>query len=421
MYIRNWRDYFQVYQEKISMPPLARPDSNFQRNNGYAPQSVAVSSQGTLIATSASQDNSIIIWDPKTGADVRYLRGHTDVVWSIAFSPDSSKVVSGSEDKSLRIWSAEKGLQEFHINDHDCPVYATVFSPHESIIGSSSSDRTVRIWDAAKGQCKQILHGHKHRVQSIAFSPSQHHHIASGSDDFTIRIWNFDSGEQVVVLQEFDAVLSIAFSPEGSHIVCGMHAMIHLWDLNTEEQLMQIPGHSSWVNSVSFSPDGTIIASVSCDRSLRIWHTVMRKPLFTLEGHSDWVWSAAMSPDGGFIYTNSKDGTIWRWSMPLSWDQTERSTVTFFDLENASDFAHAWHQQSNTHWKVEMDQWTIQHSTNIGNFDEISKSQDGTLRDMILLSSNECAVVKFPEGYNATNWKDYYKPCISAGDADLSL
>jgi WD40 repeat protein len=72
-----------------------------------------------------------------------------------------------------------------------------------------------------------------------------------------------------------------------------------------------INGHTDEVNAVAFSPDGTWLVSVSCDRTLRIWDAATGKPISEpLMGHTDWVWAIAVSPDGTRLVSGSWDKTI---------------------------------------------------------------------------------------------------------------
>jgi WD40 repeat protein len=85
---------------------------------------------------------------------------------------------------------------------------------------------------------------------------------------------------------------------------------VRLWDAVTGAPLQALEGHSSWVSSVAFSPDGKLVATGSDDETVRLWDAVMGAPLQALEGHSRYVSSVAFSPDGKLVASGSGDKTV---------------------------------------------------------------------------------------------------------------
>ncbi|KAM3085030.1 hypothetical protein ACMFMG_003467 [Clarireedia jacksonii] len=109
-------------------------------------------------------------------------------------------------------------------------------------------------------------------------------------------------------------VASVAFSPDGKIVASGSDdETIRLWDTATGERLQTLEGHSHSVSSVAFSPDSKIVASGSYDKTIRLWDTATGERLQTLEGHSDSVTSVAFSPDGKIVASGSYDKTIRLW------------------------------------------------------------------------------------------------------------
>ena len=109
-------------------------------------------------------------------------------------------------------------------------------------------------------------------------------------------------------------VHSVTFSPDGTQIVSGSNDnTLRLWNAVSGAHLNTLKGHSKWVRSVAFSPDGTQIVSGSADNTLRLWDGVSGAHLKTLKGHSDWVHSVAFSPDGTQIVSGSLDNTLRLW------------------------------------------------------------------------------------------------------------
>ncbi|KAJ5895331.1 hypothetical protein N7495_007022 [Penicillium taxi] len=110
------------------------------------------------------------------------------------------------------------------------------------------------------------------------------------------------------------SVESVSFSPDGQIVASGSgDKTIKLWDAKTGKELQTLKGHSDGVWSVAFSPDGQAAASGSFDKTIKLWDSKTGKELQTLEGHSGWVWSVAFSPDGQIVASGSSDKTIKLW------------------------------------------------------------------------------------------------------------
>ena len=137
-----------------------------------------------------------------------------------------------------------------------------------------------------------------------------------------IGIWLYDAetGEALNLLTGHTKwVNSVVFSPDGQTLASGSYdTTVRLWDVETGENIKTLMGHTYWVESVSFSPDGKTLASASRDGPVRLWDAQTGEPLQTLTGHRDRVSSVSFSPDGETLASASDDGTVFLWQLTPS-------------------------------------------------------------------------------------------------------
>ncbi|PKK47848.1 hypothetical protein CI102_8172 [Trichoderma harzianum] len=185
---------------------------------------------------------------------------------------------------------------------------ALIFSPMKSLV-RQAFHREIPSWIQEEptvednwSPCLQTLEGHTAWVTSVAFS-SDHKHIASGSKDNTIKIWDAVTG---VCLQTFeghtDWVTSVIFLPNGEQIASGsVDETIKIWDAATGNCDESLEGHTGAVQSVAVLSDHQIV-SVSHDQTIKIWDILTKACIMTLKGHDEYITSRCDHQDMGFNY-----------------------------------------------------------------------------------------------------------------------
>ena len=312
-------------------------------------KSVAFSPDGKTVAVSGSR--SVSLCYSKTGRKVAEMNCPSkaySLYPSVAFSPcchgmRAKSVLAASFDDSIYLWgisncksngrseSAGK-LTDFPVNGRSesagmakltgYPVRSIAFTV-DGIKLVSGSDCSVQLWDlSTNGQLMQ-LNGHTLAVVSVATVGDK---IVSGSADSTVRIWDMSTGTELLRMNDghhSGTIWSVACSPEGGSnekIVASGGGQndknIRLWDMMSGQHIAKLDGHTDFVNSVAFSPDGMTLVSASDDGTVRLWDLSTRRPVHILKRHSgsrcNWVNSVAFSSDGKRLVSGGFDGCrVW--------------------------------------------------------------------------------------------------------------
>jgi WD40 repeat protein/nucleoside phosphorylase len=262
---------------------------------------------------SAGYDNTVRLWDARSGQCLRVFKGHADWVTSCVFSPDGAWLVSASHDTILRLWDARSGQCLRAFEGHPEPILSCAFSPDGARLVSASHDTTLRLWDARSGECLRVFEGHENSVTSCVFSPDGAW-LASASQDKTLRLWDVRSGQCLRVFEGHEnLVMSCAFSADGAWLASTSDKTLRLWDTRSGQCLRVFTGHADLVMSCAFSPDGTWLASASHDDTLRLWDARSGQCLRVLKGHAAWVMSCAFSAEGDWLASTSHDETLRLW------------------------------------------------------------------------------------------------------------
>ncbi len=193
-------------------------------------------------------------------------------------------------------------------------------------IGEPPSDVIGILADIAFGDgTRYVIQAHNYSVKDVAISPDERWGL-SGSchtiKDTTcvegeLILWNLETGAEVRRFEGHTGwVNSVAFSPDGQAALSGSADMtLMLWDVTTGDAIHRFEGHTDAVNSAAFSPDGQTVLSGSADTTLMLWDVTTGDAIHRFEGHTDAVNSVAFSPDGQTILSGSADTTLMLWDV----------------------------------------------------------------------------------------------------------
>jgi len=206
------------------------------------------------------------------------------------------------------------------LRGHDNWIYGIVFAPENQLLSISGNE--VLLWNIKTQNVKFRFRGHNDLIICISLDASQRV-LASGSLDKTIRLWNIETGGLIGELaKRKDPIHSVTFSPDGKLLASGgenkyktddgKKTTIYLWNVDSQELVNSFSGHDLRVNALAFSPDGEILASGSNDSTVRIWNVKSGKQLHNLKGHSSNIGSIAFTQDGKRLISSGGGGIrIW--------------------------------------------------------------------------------------------------------------
>ena len=244
----------------------------------------------------------------------RFAKLGIDIFPSVVKAKPSAVVESISQPRVISNQFIGNLLQTF--TGHSNWVFSVAYSPDGQTLANGSGDNTIKLWDVKTGNLLQTLKGHSHQVRSVAYRPDGQT-LASGSVDRTIKLWNVKTGNLLQTLKGHShQVRSVAYRPDGQTLASGsIDRTIKLWNVNTGNLLQTLEGHSDWVISVAYSPDGQTVASGSNDNTIKLWNVKTGKLLQTFTAHSSSVLSVAYSPNGQTVASGSSDNTIKIWRL----------------------------------------------------------------------------------------------------------
>lgn len=313
------------HQEPNHQKPNNHKPNNQKLNNQKPNNSIPNQGKQTRLIASGSEDSIIRLWNLQT-LDAKSLRGHTQYIFAVEFSPNAQIVASGSADKTIRLWDVVTGKCIKVLQGHTGMVTGLAFSPIPSgliesqaeggyLLASCSYDRSVRLWNPVTGELLDTLP--EHYAMSVDFSPDGKS-IVVGTFDDTVRIWDLEAKE---CRQSFKghSILAwqVAFHPQGNILATASSAdmSIRLWDITTAECINVFTGHQNWILDLTFSPDGNLLASCSSDATIKLWDVVKGECIVSINACDTWVLSVDFSPDGKTLISSDGDSAIKIWDI----------------------------------------------------------------------------------------------------------
>jgi WD40 repeat protein/serine/threonine protein kinase len=294
--------------------------------HGSAVHAVSFSSDDSQIL-SGSDDNTMKVWNARTGRLMKTLRGHAGWVRSCQFSPalGSQQVLSGSHDGQARIWNVDRYIENISLSvdestddrspviDHDDAVLAVAFDATTKYVVTAGRNQTARIWDAHTGEligslgqeektsdrANALQEGHAFLATTVIPFPNGKEILTSAMDN-TTRIWDARLGTELVRLDDTGSTAAAAVSADGTLIATGSNVK-----------------KSKVVN------DKASEQFVRRTYPIRLWETAAVKsatrtapvPKMELDEHEGRVTAIAFSANGKYLLSGDEFGEVFLWRL----------------------------------------------------------------------------------------------------------
>ncbi|HTU18961.1 MAG TPA: sigma-70 family RNA polymerase sigma factor [Gemmataceae bacterium] len=369
------------------------------------------SPDGKLLAAFSGQ-NDMELWNPASDRRLHTLKGHKDIIWSLAFSADGKTLVSSSDDKTIRFWDTATGKELRQIK-HNQGIAEIALSPDGKFLASIdaikhtsqnatlwTNDHRVRLWDASTGkELRQVTMSAKEMAPkllggffNLGFAPGGKTLLA-GSVDGVLHFWNPETGTEVRQIPGFTgSPAPFAFAPDGKTIAMadGFSTILRVFDFASGKDVVPTFGHRSSVSSISFTPGKQRVVTASQDGTIRFW-----EPATGQEWHR-----RSVARDGFYPPQLRRDGRTY---LTFGADKLYR----LHDLSNGEEQTTLRGHDSKSYiFTLSPDRNTLA-STNADKAVRLLNPETGQVRHILFTAKEEVSGMAFtPDGRNLVVWTD---------------
>ena len=288
-------------------------------DNSQVVRSMAMSPDGATVLT-GSDGGLLQYWDVITGTSTP-LPGYTPRVSNqdrkryrvraVAFSADGTKALSVSNRAKVQYWAvATGGLTEW--SGHSGYYITSIdLLPDGTQALTGGVDRALRLWDLATGSWHKWDRP-RNAVYCVAVSPDGTQALSGSYGQDALLLWEIATGTSIVWEGHTDRVTAVVFSPDGTKAVSGsFDKTIRVWNVSTGRSVVWT-AHTEAVVALAFSLDGSKVLSGSHDHTIRVWDSFTGTS-WVYMGHTDVITAVAFTLDGTSALSSAADGSLHRW------------------------------------------------------------------------------------------------------------
>lgn len=281
---------------------------------------------GTFYAIASSPENDLRVWDVGAAKPIATFSGHKRWIANARISPDGRRVATPGFDMTARVWDVESQAPFMKLEGHTGSflVADVAFSTDGSRLISTDGAGTAKIWDLTGGTVLAVSNQSSSKATPTTV-PSRVFGMTNGRplDEFKAS----PTGEKV--LESGKLLSGIVMSADDRWLLSvSLDRSPKLWDADAVRITSTLEGHSGFVNTAAFSPDGNLVATGGDDQILRVWEVPSGRLLAEWSYHSFPIISIGFTHDGNKIMSRDANGTVIVWDASLE----SRSAEQIHDL-----------------------------------------------------------------------------------------
>uniref|UniRef100_A0A9J7ZA71 Small-subunit processome Utp12 domain-containing protein n=1 Tax=Cyprinus carpio carpio TaxID=630221 RepID=A0A9J7ZA71_CYPCA len=236
---------------------------------------IALNPTGDWIGFGCSGLGQLLVWEWQSESYVFKQQGHFNNMNSLAYSPDGQYLVTGGDDGKVKVWNTNSGLCFVTFTEHSSSVTNVAFNSSGFVVVSASLDGTVRAFDLHRYRnFRTMTSPRPAQFSSLALDSSGELVCAGSQDSFEIFLWSMQTGRLLEVLSGHEGPVSnLCFSPVQSVLASvSWDKTVRLWDMLDSWQTKETLRLTSDGLAVTYRPDGQELAVASLDGEITFWN-----------------------------------------------------------------------------------------------------------------------------------------------------
>jgi len=269
-----------------------------------------------IIATGGVDKTAVII-NRRTAKKEATLVGHNKKVNSVLFHPTKDVVVTGSADNTVKVWTQNQdqyravhtinlhaadvvGLSLHATHDYvvsasldhtwafhnletgksllqvaepsNSPLTCVMLHPDGLILATGTEDNGIRVWDLKTQKNVATFQAHKGAITALRFSENGYY-LATAAKDNNLKLWDLRGPKNIHSMRLDSEVSSLDYDYSGKYLAAATGSEVRVFTGKTLDHVQTFDDHSNIVTSVKWGTNAQVLASVSMDRTLKLWGT----------------------------------------------------------------------------------------------------------------------------------------------------